>query len=319
MQLVLKAVVYILCALTVFALLTLWRAHVRETAAQDAYPAEGQFIDVNGHQVHAVVRGAGPDLVLIHGASGSTRDYTHTLVAQLETDFRVIVFDRPGFGYTPRLHSAGESLEEQADFLAAAAAHLGADRPIVLGQSFGGAVALAWAVHHQETMAGLVLLAAPSNLWSTPVDLLYRATSSRLGATLVVPILTAWVPRSYVATAIAEVFEPQEEPEGYAAHFGPSLTLRRKTMIANARQRVRLLSDIKQLIPNYGKISVPTELLHGDTDTIVGLSIHSALLVDQLQDANLTVLKGVGHMPQHVSQREIIKALERLTKRAGLR
>ena len=79
------------------------------------------------------MRGEGPDLVLIHGASGSTRDYTHTLVAQLESDYRVIVLDRPGFGYTPRLHKDGESLEEQAALLSAAAAELGADRPYRVG------------------------------------------------------------------------------------------------------------------------------------------------------------------------------------------
>ncbi len=152
-----KALLIIGFILIAFVAVTLWRANAREAAAEKAYPPEGQTIEVKGYKVHAVVRGEGPDLVLIHGASGSTRDYTHTLVAQLESDYRVIVLDRPGFGYTPRLHKDGESLEEQAALLSAAAAELGADRPIVLGQSFGGAVALAWAVHHPDTISGLVL------------------------------------------------------------------------------------------------------------------------------------------------------------------
>lgn len=313
-----KALLIIGFILIAFVAVTLWRANAREAAAEKAYPPEGQTIEVKGYKVHAVVRGEGPDLVLIHGASGSTRDYTHTLVAQLASDYRVIVLDRPGFGYTPRLHKDGESLEEQAALLSAAAAELGADRPIVLGQSFGGAVALAWAVHHPDTISGLVLLAAPSNIWSTPIDPLYRATSSFLGAHLLVPILTAWVPKSYVANALEGVFEPQAAPEGYARHFGPSITLRRKTMVVNARQRVRLLPDIKALIPRYGEISVPTELLHGDVDTIVGLSIHSELLVNQIAHANLTVLKGIGHMPQHVSQPEVLSAISRVASRARL-
>ncbi|MEN8893793.1 MAG: alpha/beta hydrolase, partial [Planktotalea arctica] len=71
--------------------------------------------------------------------------------------------------------------------------------------------------------------------------------------------------------------------------------------------------------PHYGQIAVPTQIVHGDTDTIVGLSIHSALLVDQIQDAQLSVLQGVGHMPQHVSQPEVIAAIERAARGAGLR
>ncbi|WP_424433576.1 alpha/beta fold hydrolase [Planktotalea sp.] len=314
-----KALLYVAIALLVFAALTWWRAGLREAAAEASYPPEGTFIEVNGHRVHAVVRGEGPDLVLIHGASGSTRDYTFSLVEKLETDFRVIVLDRPGLGYTPRLHPRGETLEEQAALLSQAAAQLGAKSPIVLGQSFGGAVALAWAVHHPDRMSALVLLAAPSNPWTTPVYPLYRVISTRLGAAIVVPILTAWVPDSYVAKALAEIFEPQAEPEGYSEYFGPGITLRRQTMVANARQRVRLLPDIKSLIPHYGAISKPTELLHGDHDLIVGLPIHSALLVDQITNANLTVLSGIGHMPQHVSQPAVIAAVQRAATRAGLK
>jgi pimeloyl-ACP methyl ester carboxylesterase len=316
---VFKILLYILVALVLLAAVTLWRASAREAAAEAAYPPEGQFIDVNGQKVHVVVRGSGPDLILIHGASGSTRDVTFSLVEKLEQDYRVIALDRPGLGYTPRITKAGETLTQQADLLSDAARELGAQNPIVVGHSFGGAVALNWAVNHPDTMAAMVLLAAPSNPWTTPIDPLYRATSSKLGATFLVPLLTAFVPNSYVANAFSEVFEPQDAPDGYADYFGPGVTLRRHTMIANARQRTHLLPDIKALVPHYGDIDVPTEILHGDVDTIVGLPIHSALLVDQIKGANLTVLKGVGHMPQHVSQPEVIDAINRASVRAGLR
>ena len=64
------------------------------------YPPEGQILDVGGVPVHAVVRGTGPDVVLIHGASGNTRDFTFDLVDRLADTYRVIVMDRPGLGYT---------------------------------------------------------------------------------------------------------------------------------------------------------------------------------------------------------------------------
>ena len=318
-RLVSKVVITLVGLVVLFAAITLWRASVREAASEAAYPPEGEIIDVGGHPVHAVVRGEGPDLVLIHGASGSTRDYTFSLLDKLAANYRVIALDRPGLGYTKRLHARGETLVEQADLLSKAAQTLGAEKPIVLGHSFGGAVALAWAVHHPENISALVLAAAPSNPWSTPIDPLYRATSSRLGATILVPLLTAWVPNGYVANAFDDVFEPQPAPEGYATHFGPGITLRRHTMIANARQRTHLLRDINALIPSYGDISVPVEILHGDADTIVGLSIHSALLVDQIEGANLSVLKGIGHMPQHTSEPELLDAIDRAATRAGLR
>jgi pimeloyl-ACP methyl ester carboxylesterase len=74
--------------------------------------------------------------------------------------YRVIVVDRPGLGYTDRIDPAGASLRQQADLIARAAAELGAKRPIVFGHSYGGAVALAWAVHRPDALSALVVSAA---------------------------------------------------------------------------------------------------------------------------------------------------------------
>ena len=53
-----------------------WRATSREAAAAAAFPPVGQVVDVDGVKVHAQVMGNGPDLVMIHGASGNLRDFT---------------------------------------------------------------------------------------------------------------------------------------------------------------------------------------------------------------------------------------------------
>ena len=63
--------------------------------------------------------------------------------------------------------------------LVRAVAELGVERPLVLGHSYGGAVALAWATRHPEATAGLILLAAASNPWDTPLSTLTTASSPR--------------------------------------------------------------------------------------------------------------------------------------------
>lgn len=314
-----KIALYVIAIVSVFTVATLWRATAREAKAEANYPPEGRIIEVGDHKVHAVVRGTGPDLVLIHGASGSTRDFTFQLVGLLEDRYRVIVLDRPGFGYTPRLHQAGETLAEQADLLSAAALALGAEKPIVAGQSYGGAVALAWAVHHPDRMSALVAIAAASNPWTTPLDPLYRLTSTWFGATFVVPVLTAWVPKAYVERAVDAVFAPQHAPEGYAEHFGANMTLRRTSMIANARQRANLLDEIKAQAPRYESIAAPTEIIHGTADVTVGIPIHSEPLSQQIKDAHFVALDGIGHMPQHSAQAEVVAAIDRASARARLR
>ena len=73
MKLAAKLFIFLAIVLVAFVATTLWKARANEARAEAAYPPEGQIISVDGVDVHAVVRGAGPDLVLIHGSSGSTR------------------------------------------------------------------------------------------------------------------------------------------------------------------------------------------------------------------------------------------------------
>lgn len=294
-------------------------ASYRETRAEEQFPPQGQFLTVNGTRVHYVTKGEGPDIVLIHGASGNLRDFTFSLVDKLADHYRVTAFDRPGLGYTERVNPDGTTLLEQATLLADASDQLGLQKPMVLGQSYGGAVALAWAVERPNSLSALILLAAASNPWSSDLSLFYKITSSDLGSATVVPALTAFVPNPLVDRAIEGVFAPQKEPEGYAEHIGAPLTLRRVSMRANAKQRANLLDEITALYTRYDTIRVPTEIVHGDADTTVGLSIHSVPLSQQIENAQLTVLKGVGHMPHHAAEPDVIAAIDRAAQRAGLR
>lgn len=127
----------------------------REARAAKLSPPLGTDVEIEGRRVHVEVLGkAGPDLVLIHGSSGNTRDFTFRLAGDLAARYRVFVVDRPGLGWSDP-HPEGDGLEAQAGVIQAAVAALGARNPIVLGQSYGGAVALAWGATLPGTAAAL--------------------------------------------------------------------------------------------------------------------------------------------------------------------
>ncbi len=301
------------------AMLTAWKAARHEASAESQFPPEGQFLDVDGVPVHAVVMGEGPDVVLIHGSSGNTRDMTFALAPILAENFRVIVFDRPGLGYSGSFDPNGESILEQAAILQRAAAQLGADKPIVAGQSYGGSVALAWAVGQPDHISALVPIAPASHPWDEPLDYFNRMASNPVGSAVALPLITAFVPDWFVESALDEVFAPQKTPEGYIDHFGPGLTLRRGSMHSNALQRANLAQEIEELQPLYGQIKVPTEIVHGTADETVGVARHSERLAQEIPGAELIQLDGIGHMPQVVAADEVAAAIERAAERAGLR
>lgn len=319
---------FILLMLAVVAVVGLvqWRAGAREARAEAGFPAQGKLLDVNGTPVHVVEMGTGPDLVLIHGASGNTRDMTFGFAQDLSVRFRVIIFDRPALGWTGHIAPEygrvwtrkAESPFQQAALLQAAAKQIGVERPIVLGQSFGGAVAWAWALTDAET-AGVVSVAGVANPWPGELSRIHRVNASVVGAAVVVPMITAFTPDKMIDSTLTTIFAPNAVPDGYKENVGVGLTLRRKTLRGNARQVTSLRPHIVQISERYGELSIPVEIVHGDADTIVPLEVHSALLPDQITGANLTVLEGAGHMPHHTHRADVLAAVDRVAARAGLR
>ncbi|MBT8412156.1 MAG: alpha/beta hydrolase [Octadecabacter sp.] len=300
----------------------------RVSRAEANYPPEGQFLTVDGRQVHAVVDGSGPDLVLIHGAGGNTREFTFSFMHRLTDRYRVIVFDRPGLGYTDRIDdrydrlftTQAESPAEQAALLQAAAMQLGSERPIVLGHSYGGSVALAWGLNHPDNAAGIVNLAGPSHPWPGNLGAYYWVNGSVIGGAVVPPMIAAFASEARIEEAITSIFTPQAVPDGYADHIGAPLTVRPDSFRANTRQVNTLRPHVVAMSERYGREwTLPLEIIHGDQDTTVPLAIHSIPLSEAIAHARLTVLEGVGHMPHHAAPDVVEAAIDRIAAQAGLR
>ena len=314
-------------ALAGTAILTDRQSDLQGVAAEREFPPMGQFIEVNGRKVHVVVAGNGPDVVLIHGAGGNTREFTFNFMDRLTDRYRVIVFDRPGLGYTDRIsddfegafNTTAESPADQAEMLRAAALQLGAVRPIVLGHSYGGSVALAWGLNHPENAAGVVNLAGPSHPWPGDLSAYYTVNGSALGGALLSPMISAFASQNQIETAISGIFAPQGVPDGYIDHIGAPLTLRPHNFRANARQVNSLRPHIVEMATRYtSEFKMPLEIVHGDLDETVPLDIHSIPLNEAVSHARLTVLDGVGHMPHHANPNSIEAAIDRIAAQVGL-
>jgi pimeloyl-ACP methyl ester carboxylesterase len=303
------------------------RATTREADATATWPPEGTLVQVGGRTVHAVTRGQGPDLILIHGASGNLRDFTLSFMDRLTDRYRVTAFDRPGLGHTDRVDDGfahpfarfGESPADQAALLAAAADALGLENPVILGHSYGASVAMAWALDRPGDVAGVVNVSGATMPWPGGLGFLYKVNGTGLGGALVPPLLAAFTPEPYVDRVIEEIFTPDLAPDGYAEAVGAGLTIRRDTLRANARQVNSLYPHVVAMSARYPGLNVPVEIVHGDADTIVPLDIHSEPLARLLPDATLTVLPGIGHMPHHAAPDAVVAAIDRVFARAALR
>ena len=118
-------------------------------------------VDAEGTRLYYEERGSGAPLLLIHANGGHLGMFTG-VVERLASSYRVITYDRRGFGRseTPP-PPAKDYLRRHADDAAALLREIGAPRATVVGWSMGGVVALALALHHSDAASRLVLYEAP--------------------------------------------------------------------------------------------------------------------------------------------------------------
>jgi pimeloyl-ACP methyl ester carboxylesterase len=275
-------------------------------------PPIGEFIDVDGERIHLLDLGpahpAGPPIVLIHGASVNLRDMNMALGAELSKTRRVIIFDRPGRGYSTR-PADGWRLDEQARLIRDAVAATGAERPVIVGQSFGGAVALSYALNYQQEISGLVLLAAVSHKWPGDVAWYNKASGWPVVGIflrrIVIPIYAPFAAKS----GVTESFKPDEAPENYYEKSGLTLLFRPGDFRNNAADIRHLKPQIIEMSARYEELTLPTAIVTGADDATVSPQLHSAALARRLPGAYYEVIPDTGHALHHAETAKVLAAI----------
>jgi pimeloyl-ACP methyl ester carboxylesterase len=130
--------------------------HLAKKAEHDN-PAAGRFLDVDGVRLHYVERGSGEPLIFLHGNGSMIEDFESSgLIDLAAKNYRVIVFDRPGFGHSDRPRNVSTS-DVQAKLIKHALERLDVLNATVLGHSWGASVAVALALKYPDLIRGLVL------------------------------------------------------------------------------------------------------------------------------------------------------------------
>ena len=131
-----KASTYLVASAVVvgaLAAMAMVNCHLAKNAERDN-PASGRFLDVDGVRLHYVERGSGEPLVLLHGNGSMIGDFESSgLIDLASKNYRVIVFDRPGFGHSDRPRGVVWTPDAQADLIRHALARLNVSNATVLG------------------------------------------------------------------------------------------------------------------------------------------------------------------------------------------
>ena len=289
---------------------TAFWVELRARQAERRHPPRGRFVDVDGVKLHYVERGTGDPVVLIHGNMVSLEDFEASgLIGRLAERHRVIAFDRPGFGHSPRPRDRLWTPAAQATLLQAALHALGVDRTVVVGHSMGAMVALQLALDHPMMVNRLVLLGGyyyPSlrvdALLTAPVALPVLGDAMRYTATAVTARLT-------LNAAVKGMFAPNAVPPHYLDVVSREMMVRPIQLRANEEDAAFMIPAARAAAERHGELSMPVVILAGADDLVVDPKAHSQRLQGDVPSAELTLVPGAGHMVHHWALERVADAI----------
>lgn len=286
------------------------------------YPPAQSRVAVPGGQIAFLEdgprEGARATIVLLHGASANAYDPMEGMGRRLAAaGFRVVSFDRPGYGGSDRLAGGDAATPAfQGRALSDAIDRLGLGSVILMGHSWSGALALRMALDRPEQVAGLVLVA--------PVAMPFPPTALPwwVGLALKPPVTwlltrTVAVPLglSYLPGVAKGVFRPEPPVEDYVARSRAPLILRPGPALANIQDLAGLPAALAEQAPRYRDLRVPTVIVSGAGDPVVVTSRQAEPLSRAVPEARLVTLPGAGHMITYTAPEALVRETEGLLAR----
>ena len=297
-------------ALTVAALVN---RRLAKNAERDN-PPTGQFLRVNGVRLHYVERGSGTPLVLLHGNGSMIQDFESSgLIDLASKDYRVIVFDRPGFGYSDRPRNVAWNHAAQADLIASALHQLGVTQAIVLGHSWGASVAVALALKYPKLVQGLILASGYyyPTLRADVVGLSVPAVPL-LGDVLrhsIAPILC----RAIWPLLMAKIFGPHSVPPKFAG-FPKELAVRPSQIRASAVESALMIPGALNFQDQYAALKLPVSIIAGEEDRLIDTDTQSGRLHKDIVQSTFHQVPGAGHMVHQTATGSVMVAIRQVSK-----
>ena len=270
---------------------------------------------VDGLELAYTQVGSGPPVVYIHGAMTTLDEGVIALGDALAPDYQITAFDRPGHGQSGRDAGTGSALR-QAELIHTACAEMGLYRPVVIGHSFGGAVAMALALAHPEAVSGVVLI--------SPIAFPEPRLEIMMLGSRATPITGDWVSLmarptdALMLPALRHgMFLPQRMTPAFRTGFPFRLASGREQLQADGQDSLAMIASLSQNASRYASCQTPVDVVQGDRDLVVNPLMHGRPLAAMLPRGRFINMPGLGHMAHHFAPGVVADAVRSVRQQAG--
>jgi proline iminopeptidase len=278
------------------------------------------YAPVEGATLYYRDVGQGQPIIVLHGGPSFDHNYLLPDMDRLADAFRLIYYDQRGRGKSAwNIQPAAVSLQSEMDDLEALRAHVRLNRAALLGHSWGGLLALEYALRHPERVSHLILLnTAPVSfedfqLFERQLNARESEDAERMRVLESSPAFEEGdleTRAAYYRLYFQPTLRPPELLDRLSAHLQVGWT-KESVLIARATTG-RLWEETAEapeynLLPQITRLRIPTLILHGDYDFVpVACAAHIA---DAIPNARLVVLPNCGHFSYLERPDEVRQAL----------
>ena len=278
---------------------------------ENKYPPLGYFKNIDGYKIHYTDIGFGQPVILLHSQPANERQFD-LLKNKLKENYRVISIDRPGMGYSegPKINSS-ERLFLQAEIISKLLDKIIDEKPIVVGHSYGGALALSLALYEEKNIKKLILVNTVSHPWKGDgVWLPFKIITNPLIGKIFSQTYAMIYGKSVIDRSADDNFPDNKPTPGFVNRVGAELTLRPASLESYALDAINLKSSLSKQYKKYKNLSIPVTILAGIGDRVTPNNTHSFQLHKNIKHSKLIELSNVEHSIPELNPMKIIEEIQ---------
>ena len=271
----------------------------------------GKKVEINGRMMRYYQTGNGENILFIHGSMGSVEDW-ETLYPLLKDRYRVTAIDRPGMGFSD-IKNNDYTLDGNAKIVREIIKKLDLKNVIIVGHSYGGAIALRMAIDYDENIKGYLLLAPIGYMYDDPnVSIITKTISIPIYGEGVAVLLGPIIGGGIIEKNLLRMMKGNEAlfPENFIS-FRKELWNKSISTTTRARQSGNYNKEIVKYSTKYAKIKHNVSIIVGENDS-KHILLQNDRLAKEIPNSKFVKLKSVNHFIQYEKPNEVVNVLDEL-------
>ena len=233
---------------------------------------------------------------MLHGLAGNLRNFTYALTDKLNKDYRVIAIDRAGCGWSKRSKPENATLQEQARIISEFIKKEKIEKPLIVGHSLGGAIALTLALEHKDKISGLALICPVTQMIDDIPDIFrFLNISNKWFRLFLAYTLSSLIGILTREKSFKAAFFPEPVCDNFAIKGGGDFALSSNSFIKTSEDLTFAISSAPSVVGREKELELPIGVLFGEKDEILDAKLHGKKF-SELTGAELTILPNKGHM-----------------------